>query len=222
MPARFKIGLIVEGDGELKAAPKLLSKALLHIERYDVSPGRTQNTGGRAKLLRSERRSAKDRRFEDYIERAYREPNEDAVLVLLDADNDCPVTLAKQLASRVIAYGARRPTAIVVAHRMYEAWFLACGPALVGCALPGCPAFDETFVVPNSSDKTTRGPKAHIEKHLPRDRGYKETQDPEILTSWLDIEMARQNSRSFQRFLSAVQQLLSAIDDGTSDVTPRI
>lgn len=221
MPAHFKISLIVEGDGELKAAPKLLSKTLLHIERYDVSPGLTQNAGGRHVLLRTVKRHPKDKCLEDFIKRAYDYTEDDAVIVMLDSEGDCPVTLAKQLAARVVAHGARRPTAIVVAHRMYEAWFLACGPAFVGKALLGCPAFGEDFVVLDSSDETTRGPKTHIKEHLPRDRGYKETQDQEILTSWVDIEMARQNSRSFQRFLDAVRELLSAIDAGTRDVTPR-
>lgn len=214
MPSVSKIGLIVEGDGEADAAPTLLMRSLHHLKRYDVFCGLTQNAGGRAKLTRHNG-------LEKFVERAYHR-GDAAVLVILDADNDCPVTLAKQLAARILAQGARCPTAIVVAHRMYEAWFLACGPALVGRALPGCPAFDETFVVPNGSDEATRGPKAHIEKHLPPSRCYKERQDQKILTGWLDIEMASANSRSFRRFLNAVQQLLVAVKNEERTVTPKI
>lgn len=213
MPKNSKIGLIVEGDGEADAVATLLVRSLHHIGRYDVFSGLVQNSGGRAKLTRAQG-------LEKFVARAYYEPDNAAVLVLLDADNDCPVTLAQELAARIVAQGARRPTAIVVAHRMYESWFLACGPVYVGKSLPGRPAFDQKFVVPDPRDATTRGPKAHIEKCLPGNTQYKETQDQRIMTSWMDIEMASANSRSFRRWMDALSQLLAAIDENTNSVTP--
>ena len=103
---------------------------------------------------------------------------------------------------------------------MYEAWFLACGPVFVGKSLPGRPAFDEKFVIFNVHDAATRGPKAHIEKCLPIKTQYKETQDQKIMTSWMNIEMTLTNSRSFRRWMGALNQLLVAIDENTNNVTP--
>ena len=214
MLARAKIGLIVEGDGELDAAPTLLVRALQHLGRHDAFCGLTQNAGGRFKLTRAQG-------LEKFVERAYREPNDAALLILIDSEGECPATLARALAARIETHGARRPTAVVVAHRMYEAWFVACGPALVGRALPSRPAFGAGLAVAGNDGESVRDAKAHLNQQLPRERPYKETQDQKTLTRWLDLEMAASNSRSFRRFLDAVSQLLDAIDNQTRDVTPR-
>jgi len=47
------------------------------------------------------------------------------VLVLLDADDDCPVIVARNLLERSRASHADLRVSIVVANREYEAWFIA-------------------------------------------------------------------------------------------------
>src|SRR5262249_41595614 len=63
---------------------------------------------------------------------AYRVTGAGGVLVLFDADDDCPKELVEQLLAP--ARGARpdKTTALVVANREYEGWFLAAADSLAG------------------------------------------------------------------------------------------
>src|SRR5262249_26641678 len=54
----------------------------------------------------------------------------DVILVLLDADAECPKTLASDLLARAqTLVPAEYPIGVVVAKREYEAWFLAAFPS---------------------------------------------------------------------------------------------
>lgn len=54
----------------------------------------------------------------------------DAVVVLVDSDDDDPVELASNLARRVATFCPDRPVRACVAVREFEAWFLAAASAL--------------------------------------------------------------------------------------------
>ena len=52
--------------------------------------------------------------------------NATAILVLLDADDDCPVTVnLSNLSQRCEPFQSICPVEVVYAHREYESWFLA-------------------------------------------------------------------------------------------------
>ena len=78
---------VVEGVGDATALPGLLGRILL--ERYNrpdvmVAQGRTNvvTANGRQKL---------ESKLENFLQHAQNKPECDAILVLLDADDDCPV-----------------------------------------------------------------------------------------------------------------------------------
>lgn len=124
MPAQ-KIVPIVEGDGEVSAAPALLARVLHHHKAYDLFVGDAINAHGRGNLTRPDG-------LERFLKVAYHRPDCAAVLVLLDSERDCPLTLAQEFVRRVLACGPRRPTAIVFAHPMYEVWMVASAATLAG------------------------------------------------------------------------------------------
>jgi hypothetical protein len=67
--------------------------------------------------------------IEYYLEIALRR-RPDAILVLLDADEDCPIALASDLLIRArMMVPADYPIGVVVAKREYGAWFLAAFPS---------------------------------------------------------------------------------------------
>lgn len=124
--AKYVIVPIVEGHGEVAAVPILLQRWLrfrrYHNVEVDVA-GPVRAAGQGAIRVAHDRED--DLGIESYLETALlRRP--DAILVLLDADEECPMTLAAELLAR-----ARRmvpvdyPVGVVVANREYEAWFLA-------------------------------------------------------------------------------------------------
>lgn len=81
-----KIVPIVEGDGEVRAVPALLHKVMQHHQRYDLQVALPKNAHGKGALTRPGG-------IEQFLELAYREPGCAGVLVMLDADDDCPLEL---------------------------------------------------------------------------------------------------------------------------------
>jgi hypothetical protein len=54
------------------------------------------------------------------------------ILVLLDADDDCPAELAPALLNRARSARPDRRVSVVLAKREFEAWFLASAQSLAG------------------------------------------------------------------------------------------
>lgn len=114
---------IVEGDGEVAALPVLLRRIAAELGVPVRVPPPIRQPRGRlvreADLRRAIQLAAK------------RAGPEDGILLLLDADDDCPASLAPQLLG--IARGERpdRRIAVVLAEREFEAWFLGAVASLV-------------------------------------------------------------------------------------------
>jgi hypothetical protein len=125
-----KIIPIVEGHGEERAVPCLIRRWLRHRgwDRFFEIPDSAINAKGCGKL-----KAAYDRMrhigIEHYVEAALRR-NPQAVLVVLDADDECLKRgprngLGPSLLARARNVAPELPLAVVVANREYEAWFLA-------------------------------------------------------------------------------------------------
>ena len=201
-----KLVPIVEGNGELKAVPILLYKLLHQLQRYDIHIAEPKPAYGRDNLL-------KPGGIEKFVRYAWRERECGAILILLDADEDCPLTLVRDLARRITALGLLYPVVIVCANRMFETWFLASFATLAG---PIGLRADE----PPADAEAVKNPKDWLNQRFPRGRAYKETSDQEALTRLLDPALARAQSRSFRRLWQAVEQAVAAIDSGAKIVTP--
>jgi Domain of unknown function (DUF4276) len=124
--AKCVIVPIVEGHGEVGAVPILL-KSWRRFRRYrnvEVDVAGPVRASGKGSIRRSHD-NANELGIEYYVKIALlRRP--DVILVLLDADDDCPKTLGPELLARARACIAPCfPIGVVVAKREYEAWFLA-------------------------------------------------------------------------------------------------
>jgi hypothetical protein len=127
---KYVIVPIVEGRGEVAAVPILL-RNWLSFRRYrnvEIDFAGPVFAGGKGTLAAAHE-SARRRGVEHYVRLALlRQP--DVILVLLDADDDCPVTLGRGLLARARAHvPPDYPIGVVVAKREYEAWFLAAFPS---------------------------------------------------------------------------------------------
>lgn len=203
---------IVEGDGEESAFPVLLAKILKKLKRHDIHIATPKKAHGRSNLT-------KDGGLERFIQLAWKEPDCGAILLLLDADKDCPLQLATVLSKRIAAIGIKYPVFIVVARRMYEAWFLASIETLSGKPLGEREGL-RAGLVPIADVEAKAGIKKWLDENLPPGRTYKETLDQEAMTRLLDIELARSRSRSFQRLCHAIEEAIAAIDNNLLVVTP--
>ena len=132
MPRYYTIVPIVEGFGDLFAVPILIQGWLRH-RRYqrnvklDVQ-GPVRASGVDA--LKVPHDETNELGVEYYVAVAYlRRP--DVILVILDADNECPKRLGGSLLARAKAVlPPDYPVGVVVANRESEAWFLAAFPCI--------------------------------------------------------------------------------------------
>ncbi|MGB6067051.1 MAG: DUF4276 family protein [Desulfomonilaceae bacterium] len=153
-----KIVPIVEGHGEERAVPCLIRRWLRHrrLHQFFEVPDLAINAKGCGNLKAAYDRE-RHRGIEHYIEAALR-GRPDAILVIIDADDDCMSRgqgngLGPELLARAREVASHVPLAVVVANREYEAWFLAsltsirlAGLLPKGTRLPGGP----TDLVPES------------------------------------------------------------------------
>ncbi len=145
----------------------------------------------------------------------------DAILVLVDADEGCPVEEASRLSDRASALNLGVPVAVVYAKCEYETWFICSLSEDSGEAIRTRLNIPSSVNAPENVEEITAA-KGWLERHMPRDQGYSETRDQEDLTHHIDMDVTYSRSRSFQRLCHAVEELVDAIDESEAVVTPRV
>lgn len=114
-----------------------------------------------------------------------------AVLVLLDADSDCPAEIAPDLLRRVRGVRPGIRASVVVANCEYEAWFLAAARSLRGVFVDEAEPPDDPEVI--------RDAKGFLRQNLMSpDSRYSVTVDQPRLTARMDLDEAR-TSPSFDK-----------------------
>ena len=113
-----RIAPIVEGDGEVSAFPILLRRLVVALNpsvAIQVAPcfrhpsGSIRRAGGVERAVEAVAR----------IHAGY------SIVVLIDSDDDCPKNLGPELVRRARSARPDLPVEVILAHREYEAWFLA-------------------------------------------------------------------------------------------------
>ena len=204
------IAAIVEGDGDVKAVPGLLRRLLWErLLRYDIQATKPKPAHGKSNLLK---------KFEQFLQYAVID-NCDAILVILDAEEECPVSEARTLAARAAALNLTVPVAIVYAKSEYETWFIASLSECTGADIRARLGIPDTEHAPDNLENI-RDAKGWLNQRMPGDRAYKETEDQGSLTYHIDLELTHLRSRSFRRLCHAVDELVDAIDQHLVAVTP--
>lgn len=141
------------------------------------------------------------------------------MLVVVDADKDCPVGLAQELARRIRVLRPTVPSAVVAAQSAFEAWLLADLESIAGRRVKGRVLIPASARRPEDPDEV-RSAKLALSALTARGTIYKETTDQPALASMIDPALARERSRSFRRLLSAVSDIADAVEAGRPGVTP--
>jgi len=190
-----KIIAIVEGHGEVEAVPILL--------RRIAGEASTTHALEIAHPIRVRRqRFFKEGELERSLELAARQTQPtDSILVLLDAESDCPRELAEAVLRRAAASRPDRRVRAVFAKRMYEAWFLA-----AAASLSGHRGLEPELIAP-ADPESNPNPKAWLTERMPRGRSYRETLDQPALTAVFDLRSAC-DSPSFRKLCRDLQSLL--------------
>ena len=201
---------IVEGPGDKNAVPGLIRRILYErLERYDIAVSQSKVAHTKSKLVAE---------LEKFLGYAIAE-NCDAILVLVDADGECPLEESANLVERAEALNLAIPVAIVYANSEYETWFICSLSEENGEGIRVRLGIPESVIAPDNAE-SIRGAKEWLNGNMPRDLKYQETENQENLTYHIDMNLTHGNSRSFRRLCHAVEELVHAIDNHISIVTP--
>lgn len=192
------IASVVEGEGEVRALPKLLHRIGKELSVPDLRVlvpmrkprGSLIATGGIERAVSAA---------------AQRVSIAGGVLVLLDADDDCPAELGSALLARARKARPDVPISVVLANREFEAWFIAAADSLAGQH-----GFPDGLCAPADAEKI-RGAKEWLREHRTDRRPYKPTVDQAPLASAFDLALARGRSPSFDKFCRDARLLLAGL-----------
>ena len=190
-----RIVTIVEGHGEVEAVPVLLRRMAQR-----VSPESALDLARPIRVPRNKVVRAGE--LERAIGLAAKGAGEDGcILLLLDANGDCPADLATRLLERAIAARSDRKIRVVLAKMEYEAWFLAAAASLAGRS-----GIDEAIAPPNHPE-AIRDTKGWLSARMPRGQPYRETLHQASFSAAFDLDLAR-TAPSFDKLWRDVRELV--------------
>lgn len=178
------IAPVVEGHGDVEALPVLLRRLGPHLGAGHLQVPRPYRMP-RTQLVRAGRLEVAVWLQADLV------PARGGVLVVVDADDDCPATLGPELLHR--AQGARpdKRIGLVLAKRELEAWFLA-----------GLPDQDRP-----DDPENVRGAKERLKQLRGR---YRPTANQAGLAATFDLDRARRHAPSFDKLCRELIGLIGA------------
>lgn len=191
------VSCIVEGHGDSKALPVLVRRVAA-----EVTPGAWVDVPRPIRVPKN--RLVKAGQLEREVERAAGNvADRGGILLLIDADDDCPASLGPELLHRARQTRGDKLIAVVLAKREFEAWFLAGAPSLRGRR--GLRADLEAPSDPEAIGGAKEWLRARQEVG-----NYAPAVDQPALTDALDLSLARQASASFDKCWREVARLLHA------------
>lgn len=183
-----RVASIVEGDGEVTALPVLLRRLA-----YWKTPGGLTQVLPPIRVPK-DRFLNKREEFVRHLLLAAAKSGEDGwVLVLFDADDDCPAEKGAEVVARAREVLPHRRVSVVMANREYEAWFIASAASLAGCR-----GFDPGEKDVDTDPERPRNAKGWMAERM-ASGAYRETTDQAAFSASFDLEMAYAKSRSFRK-----------------------
>ena len=184
------VAAIVEGHGEVAALPALLRRLQQHYR-----PGAHVHVPAPIRVPRDRFINREEEFRRHLLLAAAKCGDEGWILVLLDADDDCPAELGASLLARARAGVPHRRVSVVLANREYEAWFIAAAASLHGQR--GF-AFDPGQAVDAERGRDAKG---WLARRMAA-QSYDETRDQAAFTACMDLDQAHAGSRSFRKLCS--------------------
>lgn len=180
---------IVEGQGDVQAVPVLLRRLRDEAQAWELEIGRPHR--------RTRGELAKKETLQRAVQVAVLEDACVGVVIVFDADDDCPKELAPTIQRWAEEVSQGVPCVVVMANREYEAWILASIEEMRGHRSIKADA------VSHPEPEDPRNAKGALEDCMVPGASYSETVDQAALTARISLKKAYAASRSFRRLVSA-------------------
>jgi hypothetical protein len=188
---------IIEGHGEMEGAPVLLRRLIAEAGVHEIAVNRPIRAH-QSELLKEESLRKK-------VALARKQENCGSIIVLFENEDDCPKTLGPRLLAWAREEATPTPCAVALAHREYEAWFLASVESLRGRRgiLPDA--------VSHEQPESVRDAKGEVEARMQPGSSYSPTVDQPALSQLFDMQVAYGRSRSFRHLAKVFGELVAAM-----------
>ena len=187
---------IVEGQSEVASVPILLRRIFNDLGAYHFDVARPFRV--------KRNRVVRPGELERAVTMALRSRSRAAgVLVLLDADDDCPAALGPRLLERC-RQTTPHPVAVVLANREFEGWFLGAKESLQGFR-----GIHKDARAPDDPERL-RGAKGRLSSNM-EERRYISIDDQPAFVERFDFELVRARCPSFEKFLRDVKSLVAQL-----------
>ena len=183
----ISIASIVEGDGEVSALPILLRRLAAEWE-----PTALINPLQPIRVRRDKFLNREDEFRRQLLLAAAKSGDEGWILIVLDADDDCPAITGQQIYTRAQQYVPHRRLSVVLANREFEAWFIAAAHSLQG--VRGFFVRDDERIEAESPRNAKGWMREHMQKGI-----YREILDQPAFAARINLQQAFENSRSFRK-----------------------
>lgn len=191
---------IVEGQSEVISVPILIRRILVKMDAFHIQVARPFRV--------KRNRIVQPGELERAIEYGIRDrENIAAIFLLLDAEDDCPAKLGRELKDRC-RKTTHFPAAVVLANKEFEGWFLGGKESLRG--INGIRS--SAYSPPNPEN--IRGAKERLTKNMDNGRRYLEVDDQPIFATKLDFEITRNRCQSFDKLIRSIENLKNKILGG--------
>jgi hypothetical protein len=173
--------VLVEGHGEVDAIGNLLSRMSQRIGDHVVwaKPHRWANL---------HQWESKRQGVLAGVEFVRAKADAASLLIVRDADDECPRETAPAMAARLRTLAAPFPVAFVLLKPEYEVLFLPCVDQMAGKTLDARPGLREGARWIDPHWESRRGVKEWLSQQFPRGRSYKPSVDQLLLTRMLDLD----------------------------------
>ena len=185
---------VVEGHGEVGAAPVLLRRLIGEAQAWEVGVNRPIRRNRSQLIQRAE--------LEKTVRLARLQPNCGGILILFDGDDDCPAELGPRVQQWATTVSGGVPCEVVMPHREHEAWFLAAIESLHG--FRGI----KPDTQPHPDPEAPRGAKEQLEARMLVGASYMETTDQPAFSDRFSLTVAYSQCRSFRKLTKSFGMLL--------------
>jgi hypothetical protein len=195
-----KVGLVVEGHGEVQAVPILFRRI-----GSDIDPSANLQIMQPIRRPRDSLVNKPDELKRAVELAALKARPRGGVFVLLDSDDDCPAELAPSLLDQAKSAGMGLPVSVILPQKEFEGWFLVAAESLRGKR--GLPL----DLAPPRDPEQIRAAKGWLRERMPG-RVYSETIDQPALAAIFDLNQARA-AKSFDKCYRELRLLIERYRD---------
>jgi len=201
---------IVEGHGEVHAVPELIRRVLINLDEYQIQVTRPKRL----------KRCRIDDDLPRMLDYAAKDPRCAAIVVMVDADEECAQELAQKISKIARIRNISLPVATVCPNAEYETWLIASIDSIKGRPIGQRGATIELGATCPEDVETISDAKKWLSDRMPKHFTYKPGQDQIALTTMMDLSLASERSRSFRRLRHAVEEVVAGIRTSSTTVTP--